>query len=81
MTGPGHNDRNHFPIGSLNSGIDVPRSGRNIDNRTSMKPQEPIVTTIPDSNREKNLHLQLGHKYFKIFLQGIVVAWHKENLN
>ena len=37
-TGPGHNERNHFPIGGLNSGIDVPRSGRNIDNPTGMNP-------------------------------------------
>ena len=37
-TGPGHNERNHFPIGCLNSGIDVPRSGRNIDNPTGMNP-------------------------------------------
>ena len=54
VTGPEHNERNHFPIGSLNSGIDVPRSGRNIDNRTGLKPQGPIVTTIPESNKSKN---------------------------
>ena len=53
-TVPGHNDPNHFPIGILNSGIDFPRSGNNIDNRTGMKPQGPTVTTIPDSNRAKN---------------------------
>ena len=53
-TGPIHNDQNHFPIGILNSGIDVPRSGLNIDNRTEMKPQVTIVTTIPESNRSKN---------------------------
>ena len=44
---PGHNYRNHFPILSLNSGINVPISGRNIDNPTEMKLQGPIVTTIP----------------------------------
>ena len=53
-TVPGHNDPNHFPIGILNSGIDFPRSGNNIDNRTGMKPQGPTVTTIPDSNRANN---------------------------
>ena len=36
--GLGHIEPNPFPIGSLNSGIDVPISGRNIDNRTGMKP-------------------------------------------
>ena len=56
-TGPRHKDRNHFSIRSLNSGIDVPRSGRNIDNRTGMKPQGPIVTTIPESNRAKKYNI------------------------
>ena len=41
----GHNDQNHFPIGSFNSGIDDPRSVRNIDNRTVMNPQGTNVTT------------------------------------
>ena len=54
MTGPGHSDQNHLPIGSLNSGIDVPRSGRNIDNPTGMNPQGPIVITISESNRANN---------------------------
>ena len=53
-TGPRHNGRNYIPIGILNSGIDVTRYVRNIDNHTGMKPQGPIVTTIPESNREKN---------------------------
>ena len=35
-TWPGHSDRNHFPIQSLNSGIDFPRSMCNIDHRTGM---------------------------------------------
>ena len=35
---PGHSDRNHFTIRSLNSIIDVPRYGRNIDNRTGVNP-------------------------------------------
>ena len=39
VTGPGHSYRNHFLFGSLNRGIDVPRSGRNIDNCTGMNPQ------------------------------------------
>ena len=56
-TGPVHNDRNHFPIGILNSGIDVPRYGRNIYNQSGMKPQVPIVTTIPESSIEKNCNI------------------------
>ena len=55
--GPGHSDRNHLPIWSLNSGIDVPIPGRNIDNRTGVNPQGSIVTTIPDSNRENNCNI------------------------
>ena len=35
-TVPVHSDLNHFPIRSFNSGIDVTRSGRNIDNRNGM---------------------------------------------
>ena len=50
----GHNDQNHFPIGSFNSGIDDPRSVRNIDNRTVMNPQGPNVTNIPESNSVNN---------------------------
>ena len=50
-TGPGHIDRNHFPIGSLNSGINVPKYGQNIDNRTEMKPLGPIMNMIPEFNR------------------------------
>ena len=52
--GTRHGERNHLPIGILNSGIDVPRSGRNIDNHIGMNPQGPIVTTIPESNRANN---------------------------
>ena len=44
-------DQNHFLIGSLNSGIDVPRSDRNFYNSTGMNPHGPIMTTIPMSNR------------------------------
>ena len=44
---PRHSDWEHFPLSSLDSGTDVPSSGRNIDNRTRMTPQVPIVTTIP----------------------------------
>ena len=43
---PGHSDRNHFPIGSLNIGIGVPITGQNIDNHTGMNPQVPIMTII-----------------------------------
>ena len=53
-TRPLHNDQNHFPIGSLNSCIDVPRSRRNIDNRTRMNPQLPIITITPDSSKAIN---------------------------
>ena len=35
-TWPGHSDQNHFPIQSLNSGIDFPRFMCNIDHRTGM---------------------------------------------
>ena len=55
--GTGHNDQNHSPIGSLNSCIDVPRSGWNIDNRTVIKPQGPIMTTITESNRANNCEI------------------------
>ena len=37
-TGLGHSDWNHFPIGILNSGIGVPISRHNIDNRTGLNP-------------------------------------------
>ena len=45
--GLGHSDKNHFPLVILDSGTDVPKSGWNIDNRTGINPQGPIVTTIP----------------------------------
>ena len=54
MTELEHSELNHFPIMSLDSGIDVPRSGRNIDNHTVMNPQGLIVTTIQESNIAKN---------------------------
>ena len=50
----GHSDRNIFPIGSLNSGIIVIRSGQNVDKCTEMIPQGPIVTMIPESYIENN---------------------------
>ena len=46
-TVPGHNNQNQFPIGCFKSGINVPRSGQNIDKITEIKPQVPIVTIIP----------------------------------
>ena len=49
-TGTGNSDWNHFPIMSLNSGINVLGYGRNIHNLTEMKPHVTIVTTIPESN-------------------------------
>ena len=57
-TGLGNSDRNHLPKGSLNSGIYVTRSGRNIYNNTGMNPQGQIVTTIPEYNRAKALNGQ-----------------------
>ena len=72
---PVKNDRNHLPIRILNIGIDVPRYGRNIDNRTGMKPQGPILTTIPESNRANNLDiLNLFIKTLDIF--SMVSRWH-----
>ena len=56
-TGPGHSDRNHFPIGGLNSDIWVPRSRLIIDNHAVMNPQGHIVTTIPESNRRNNCNI------------------------
>ena len=53
----GHSDQYHTPLWSLDSGTDVPRSGRNIDNRTSMNPEGPIVTTIPYSNSAGNFNI------------------------
>ena len=55
--GPGQSDPKKPPIGSLNSGIDVPRSGWNIYNRTGMKPQRPIMTTIPEYNRANSCNM------------------------
>ena len=56
-TGTGHSDRNHLLIGILNSGIDVPISGWNIDNHTGMNPHGLIVTTIPESNISNNCYI------------------------
>ena len=56
-TGLGHSDWNHPPIGRFISSIDVPRYWRNIDNRTGMNPQGPIVTLITESNRENNCNI------------------------
>ena len=56
-TGPGHSDQNHFPIRILNSGIDIPRSGRNIDNLFGMNLQVPIVTKTPKSNIDNNFYI------------------------
>ena len=56
-TEPGHSDWEYFPLESLESGTDVPRSGRNIDNRTGMNSQVPIVTTILESNITSNCNI------------------------
>ena len=50
----GHSERNHFLIGSFNSGIGVPRSRCTIDNHSRMNQQVSIVTTIQESNKAKN---------------------------
>ena len=57
LTVPGNSDREYFPLVSLDSGTAVPRSGRNIDNRTGMNPQVPIVTTISESNSVSNWNI------------------------
>ena len=54
---PRKSDRNHFSIGSLNNGIDVPRPGQIIDNQTGMNPHVPIVTTILESNISNNYEI------------------------
>ena len=56
-TATGHIDQNHSLLGTLDSGTDVPRSGRNIDNHTEMNPQGPIMNTIPKSNRANNCNI------------------------
>ena len=56
-TGPGNSDWDLYPLGSLDSGTDVTRSGRNIDNRTGMNPKGPIVTTILESNSASNCNI------------------------
>ena len=53
-TGPGHIYRNHFPLRILDSGTDITRYGRNIDNHTGMNPWGPNGTIIPESNRANN---------------------------
>ena len=83
-TGPQQNDQNQFPIRILNSGIDVPRSGLNIDNCTGMKPQGPIMNTIPESNRVKNLDILDSFRKTSD-LSYMVFPWHvtmkKETIN
>ena len=56
-TGLGHSDRNQFPLGSLDSGTYVSRSGRNINNRTGMNSQGPITAMIPESNSVNNCYI------------------------
>ena len=72
-TGPGRSDRNHFPIGSLNSGITITRSGRNIYNNTGMNPQGHIVTTIPEYNRANALNGR--NLVTEIYRQGMERKW------
>ena len=74
-TGTGHNVRNHLPIVSLNIGIDVTRSGWYIDKHTGMKPQGPIATMIPESNREKICNIfDLVGKNLDLAYSGL--PWH-----
>ena len=56
-TRPKHSDQNYSLQKSLDSGTDVPISGKNIDNRTGMNPQGLIVAKIPDSNRANNCNI------------------------
>ena len=49
-TRPVHSDWYYLPLRSLDSGTDVPRSRRNIDNLTGMKTQGHIGNMIPESN-------------------------------
>ena len=51
---PGHSDRYYSPLGILDIGTGVPRSGRNIDNRTGVNPQGHIGTTISEFNSTSN---------------------------
>ena len=50
----GHSYQYYLHLGSLDSGTDVTSYVQNIDNRTGMKPQGNIVTTIPESKRMNN---------------------------
>ena len=50
----GHNYQYHFPLGILYSGTNIPISGHNIDNRTGMTLQGPIITTISESKSVSN---------------------------
>ena len=56
-TGLGHRDGEFFPLGSLDSVTDVPRSGRNFDNHTGINPQGHIVNTIPESRSVSNCNI------------------------
>ena len=57
LTGPVHSGWIHFPISILESGIDVPIYRQNIGNSNEMNPQGPILTMIPESNRENNCNI------------------------
>ena len=72
---PGHSYWNHFPIRSLNIGIDVSRSGRSIDNHTEMNPKVPIVNSIPESNKYINFDIfDLVNKTSDLAYRGF--PWH-----
>ena len=45
-----------YPLG-VSIVVLITISGRNINNRTGMDPQGPIVTMIPESNRAKNCNI------------------------
>ena len=54
VIGPGHSYREYLPLEVVYSGTDIPRSGKNIDNRTRMNPHGHIVTIIPEYNSARN---------------------------
>ena len=72
---PRHSDRNHFPIYSLNSFIEVTIFGQNVDNRNGMNPEGPIVATFPNYNIANNCNIfDLVIKTLDIYYR--VSLWH-----
>ena len=74
-TGLGHSDRNHFLNRLVNSDIYIPRYVGNIDNRTGMDPQGPIMNTVPKSNRSSIYNIfKSVNRTFDIVYRGSL--WH-----